>query len=425
MKERSYDSYVNILKEELILALGCTEPACLALAGAKAREVLGDIPDYVVIKLNGALFKNANSVNIPNSGGLKGIPAAVILGIVAGDSTAGLEVLAKIDKLAIEKVRQLLSNPEYYSVSLLEPSAMLHVILEATLGSQHVFVEIQGQHTNIVRVVLNDKVLLDRKATSESTLTQSEERSCLNIRDILKFANQASLDDVESILTRQIEYNFCIANEGLKGDYGAGIGKKLISGFGSNVQNRARAIAAAGSDARMGGCALPVVINSGSGNQGITVSLPIVVYAEHYQIPHEKMLRALLVANLIAIHIKTNIGRLSAYCGVVSAACGSGAGITYMFDGSYEQVVKTINNTLGNVSGIICDGAKASCAAKIASAVDAAILGHTLAMEDVSFQAGDGIIKSDVEQTIAGVGLIAKNGMKTTDEVILKVVLKK
>lgn len=422
--KKTYNDYVQILKEELIPALGCTEPIAIAFAAAKAAKILGKWPDRIVIKTSGNIMKNVKGVIVPNSGGMKGIEAAVALGIVGGDPEKGLEVLSVISEKDIaEAVRYLQSaNIE---LSILKTSAKLHLIISAYAGNEHALVEIVHQHTHIVRIEKNDDVLFNLSFDPAKVNDSLTDRSGLSVTKILEFANTVKIEDVKDIIERQIEYNTNISQEGLKHHYGANVGANLLKHYGNDVRIRARAAAAAGSDARMSGCVFPVIINSGSGNQGMTVSLPVIEYARELNVAHETLLRALVFSNLIAIHQKTTIGRLSAYCGAVSAACGSGAGITYLYGGSYKQICDTITNTLANVSGIICDGAKPSCAAKIASAVDASILAHCLSTEKETFQPGDGIVRNTVEKTIESVGELASEGMSGTDTTILNIMVKK
>ncbi|HHT69912.1 MAG TPA: serine dehydratase subunit alpha family protein [Firmicutes bacterium] len=415
----TYKNYIAILQEELIPAVGCTEPACLALAGAKLREVLGELPERLVVKMSGNLIKNTKAVTIPHSNGLKGIPAAVWLGVLGGDAGRGLAVLSSVNTADIEETKKRLGDSDRCLVELMETPAKLHVILEGRAGSRQALVEILHTHTNFVRMERDGHVTFHKEVSLHDDELFTD-RSLLNVADILRFADSVRLDDVAPILGPQIEANTAIAEVGLREDYGASVGKVLAKNFGDSVGNLARATAAAASDARMDGCQLPVVINSGSGNQGIAASIPVIIYARHYQISEEKLLRALCVSNLIAIHQKTSIGRLSAYCGAVSAACGSGAAIAYMLGGDYETISGTITNTLANVSGILCDGAKPSCAAKIASSVDAAIMGLTMSFADLRFPDGDGIVKSNVEETIGVVGNIASEGMRETDKVVIR-----
>lgn len=419
-----YESYIAILGEELVPAVGCTEPACLALAGAKLRDVLGEVPEKIKVGMSGNLIKNTKSVTIPYSNGLKGIAAALWLGIFGGDVGRGLAVLSSVTASDIENTKKRIADPAYSLVQLLDhTSAKLHLIVEGTAKQSHALVEILHTHTGFVRIEKDGKTILNKGASAAGGETLTD-RSLLNIQDILNFADIVELEDIEAILRPQVEHNLAIAEVGLREDYGASVGKVLMENFGTAISNVARATAAAASDARMDGCQLPVVINSGSGNQGIAASIPVIVYAQYYELPEEKLLRALCVSNLVAIHQKTGIGRLSAYCGAVSAACGSGAAITYMLGGDYEEVCDTITNTLANVSGILCDGAKPSCAAKIASSVDAAIMGLTMSFTALKFMDGDGIVKSSVEETIDVIGHIASEGMQKTDITVLKHMIK-
>lgn len=424
--EHDCRQFIAILEEELVPALGCTEPIAVAYAGAHARTLLGKLPERMHIKSSGNIIKNVKSVTVPNSGNMKGIPAAAAIGIIGGNPEKGLEVLADITEADISRAKEFLQDVPC-KVSLLDTVASLHFIVAVFAGDDSASVEIIHQHTNIVHTMKNGKDVLSVPFDPESANAALTDRSGLSVEKILAFADTVDLERVRPVLERQIEYNTRISREGLEHPYGINAGTNLLEAAKAEravtFKIRAQAAAAAGSDARMSGCTLPVVTNSGSGNQGITVSLPVIVFAEENNIPHERLLRGLLVSNLTAIHQKTRIGRLSAYCGAVSAACGSGAGITYLSGGSYEQVCETVTNTLAVVSGIVCDGAKPSCASKIATAVDAAINAHYLAMKNAVFQAGDGIVKDDIERTIAGVGSIAADGMRETDKVILKIMV--
>ena len=420
------NQFIAILQEELVPALGCTEPIAIAYAGAHARALLGKIPDRVCIKSSGNIIKNVKSVTVPNSGNMKGIPAAAAIGIIGGNPDKGLEVLADITEADITRTKEFLEQVPC-KVSLLDTVASLHFIVEVFAGADSASVEIIHQHTNIVRTTKNGKEVMSVPFDPASANAALTDRSGLSVKKILAFADTIDLNRVRPILERQIEYNTRIAQEGLAHRYGINAGANLLKAAEAEqavtVKIRAQAAAAAGSDARMSGCTLPVVTNSGSGNQGLTASLPVIVFAEEKKLPHDRLLRGLLVSNLIAIHQKTRIGRLSAYCGAVSAACGSGAAVTYLSGGSYEQVCETITNTLAVVSGIVCDGAKPSCASKIASSVDAALNAHYLAMQNRVFQAGEGIVKGDIEKTIAGVGSVAADGMRETDKVILRIMV--
>ena len=420
------NQFIAILQEELVPALGCTEPIAIAYAGAHARALLGKIPDRVCIKSSGNIIKNVKSVTVPNSGNMKGIPAAAAIGIIGGNPDKGLEVLADITESDIASTKEFLEKIPC-KVSLLDTVASLHFIVEVFAGADSASVEIIHQHTNIVHTTKNGKDVLSVPFDPASANAALTDRSGLSVKKILEFADTINLDRVRPILERQIDYNTRIAQEGLEHRYGINAGANLLKAAEAEqavtLKIRAQAAAAAGSDARMSGCTLPVVTNSGSGNQGLTASLPVIVFAEEKKLPHDKLLRGLLVSNLIAIHQKTRIGRLSAYCGAVSAGCGSGAAITYLSGGSYEQVCETITNTLAVVSGIVCDGAKPSCASKIATSVDAALNAHYLAMQNRVFEPGEGIVKGDIEKTIAGVGAVAADGMRETDKVILRIMV--
>ncbi len=413
------DMYVAILKEELIPSLGCTEPVSLALGAATARHYLGSLPDRVEIHCSGNLIKNVMGVTVPNSGGMKGILASVALGIVGGDSEKGLEVLSGLNPSHIEVTKEFLRNTPS-EMHLLESAAKLHHIVKVFSGARYALVEIMHQHNNIVRIELDGVVMLDRSGLDVPVERPLTDRSRMNVADIVEFSNTVDSSEVTELIERQIQYNTSISKEGLSHPYGANVGASILKhSSNANVGTRAKAAAAAGSDARMSGCDLPVIINSGSGNQGMAVSLPVIEFAHDLKISHERLVRALVCSNLVAIHQKTGMGPLSAFCGVVTAACGSGAGITYLCGGTLDQINETITNTIGTTSGILCDGAKPSCAAKIASAVDAAITAHYLAVDRSNFLPGEGIIKDDVEKTIAAIGRIVSEGMIETDKKIL------
>lgn len=421
MDSALYANYLNILKHELVPALGCTEPIAIAYASAKATQVLGEFPDTIEMSCSGNIIKNVKGVTVPNSGGLKGIDVAAILGAVGGNADKALEVLESITPEHIERTKELVEK-RICSCSLVEGVANLYIVAKVSKGDHYAEVTIVNQHTNITRIVKDGEVLLDQPVEAEAE-DAGVDKSTLTVKDILDFANQVKMEDIEEIIDRQVKMNTAISQEGLDNNYGAQVGKTLMHVWGKAVTTRACARAAAGSDARMGGCSMPVVINSGSGNQGMTVSLPVIAYAEEWEVSREKMFRSLVVSNLIAIHQKYYIGSLSAYCGAVSAACGAGAGITYMYGGNYQQVSLTIINTLGNVGGIVCDGAKPSCAAKIASSVDAALMAFHLSIQNKSFLPGEGIIKGDVEETIKSMGYIGRVGMRATDTEILNIMI--
>ena len=415
-----YAQYLEILREELIPAMGCTEPIAMAYAAAKARQVLGKMPEKIDIVISGNIIKNVKSVVVPNTGGMKGITAAVAAGVVVGDPDKQLEVLADVKAEDIPKIAEFISNCEM-TVMKASSSKMLDIDLSLYAGEDSVRLRICDYHTNIVLIEKNGEVL--HEADTDGDADSETDRSVLNVRDILDFAESVDIECVRELLEKQIEYNLAISEEGLRGEYGAAIGKTLLETRGDDVRVRARAQAAAGSDARMSGCELPVVIVSGSGNQGMTASLPVVVYALDMHATHEQLLRALVVSNLITIHQKTPIGRLSAFCGAVSAGCGAAAGVAWLTEGTYEAVSQTIKNTLGMISGTVCDGAKPSCATKIASAVEAGLLGFDLYEKGKALHGGDGILKDDVERTIESVGQLAREGMRETDEEILDIML--
>lgn len=420
--EDKYEAYLNILTEELVPALGCTEPIAIAYAAAKAREVLGNFPDKVIVKCSGNIIKNAKSVVVPNTGNLRGIKASALTGMVGGEASAVLEVLSRVTQTDVDDVKKLMET-ELCEIEMLPEDANLHIIVQAMFKEDSAMVEIIHTHTNICRVEKNNEVVFEKSCGKENFNSPLSDRSVLNVRDIYEFANKLKIEDVKVLLDKQIKCNLKIAEEGLTKNYGVNIGRMLMECYGNDVFTKMRAYAAAGSDARMSGCSMPVVTNSGSGNQGMTTSIPVAIYAKEKKVEDDKMYRALVLANLITIHQKTGIGRLSAYCGAVSAACGSGAGITYIEGGTLEQVEKTITNTIANISGIVCDGAKSSCAAKIASCLDAANMAHCLAMKDVCFEVDSGIVKENVEDTISAVGRLGRIGMKETDVEVLKIML--
>lgn len=425
MERKIYDEYLSILKNELIPALGCTEPISIAYASAKARQVLGRMPERLELWCSGNIIKNVKGVVVPNSGGLHGIDVAGILGTVGGNPDKELEVLETVTPEHIEQTKLLLKK-DFCTCHLIENVENLFIVAKVFAGDDTAEVEIASRHTNITRLVKNGRELdVDQHVQFAEHQGKKLDKSLLNVKDILEFADCVNVDEIREVLDNQIEMNTAISQEGLKGCYGAEVGKTLLKYYGNDVKIRARAAAAAGSDARMGGCSMPVVINSGSGNQGMTVSLPVIEYAKEMGVPREKLYRALVVSNLISIHQKKYIGSLSAYCGAVSAACGSGAAITYLYGGDLADVSNTITNTIGNVGGIVCDGAKSSCAAKIASAVDAAIMAHYMTENSKTFRAGEGLVKNDVEGTIESIGRVGREGMKATDVEILNIMIEK
>lgn len=419
---QQYQCYVDILKEELVPAMGCTEPIALAYAAAKARTVLGALPDRVLLQVSGSIIKNVKSVIVPNTGHLKGISAAAAAGIVAGVADKELEVISQVSASEQEAIKAYL-NQVQIEIQHIDWGHVFDLQVTAFLGSSWAKVRITDFHTNIVLIEKDGQVLLEKPVSEAEIYESRTDRSMLNVADIWDFANTADLRDVEEILERQIRCNNAIAEEGLLGDYGANIGSTLLATYGNDVTVRAKAKAAAGSDARMNGCELPVIINSGSGNQGITCSVPLIEYAKELHCGKEKLYRALILSNLVAIHEKTGIGTLSAYCGAVSAGAGAGAGIAYLCGGDYQAVIHTVVNALAIVSGIVCDGAKASCAAKIASSVDAGILGYKMYCHGQEFKGGDGIVMHDIEATIRSIGTLGKEGMQSTNEEIIRLMI--
>lgn len=420
-RNAKYAAYVQTLKEELVPAMGCTEPIALAYGAARAREVLGEMPDRVVVGASGSIIKNVKSVIVPNTDHLKGIPAAAAAGIVAGDADKELEVIASVSSEQTAQMKEFMEQVPI-TVEHIDNGITFDIVITLYKGVSYARVRIANYHTNIVLVEKNGEILEKKPVAGESEDGLTD-RSLLNMRDILDFARTVDIEDVREVLERQIDYNWAIAEEGIRGNYGANIGSVLLDMEGESVRVRAKAMAAAGSDARMNGCELPVIINSGSGNQGITASVPVIVYAKDMKVSRETLLRALTLSNLTAIHQKTAIGRLSAYCGAVSAGAGAGAGIAYLHGGDYKEIVHTVVNALAIVSGIVCDGAKASCAAKIASAVDAGILGYQMYIRGQQFYGGDGIVTKGVEETLKNVGRLGKEGMKATNEEIIRIMI--
>lgn len=428
LTEENCNRYIKVLEEELICAMGCTEPIAIAYAAATAREYLGEMPESVRVEVSGNILKNAKSVVVPGTDGLRGIEAAAAAGITAGKAEKKLEVISEISDDLRSEIRRFMDTAEI-KVGIADTDKILDIRIQLQKGEHTAYVRISDYHTNITEIRRDgipaagqeSEVKAAETCASEGENSMSD-REFMNVEDIVQFADSVEISRVKEILDRQIECNMAIANEGINNNYGANIGKTILKMYGSSdAKVRAKALAAAGSDARMNGCELPVVINSGSGNQGITASVPVIAIARDRGVSEEKLYRALLVSNLITIHLKSGIGRLSAYCGVVSAGCGSGAGIAYLSGGGVDVIRHTIVNGLATVSGIICDGAKASCAAKIASAVDAGLLGYEMYMNGQQFYGGDGIVKKGVENTIHSVSRLAKEGMQQTDKAILKI----
>lgn len=426
--DNRYTTYVQILKEELVPAMGCTEPIAIAYAAAKAREVLGAEPDKVNIGVSDNIVKNVKSVVVPNTDGMKGIEAAAVAGIVGGQADLQLEVISQVTAQQKAEMRAFLEQVPV-KVKQLDTGIIFDIIVTLFKGGDSATVRISQYHTNITYVEKNGTVLFAAEeqpagcSEGEQKETGLADKNLLNIQDIIEFADTCDLEDVKPILDVQIQYNTLISEEGLLGDYGANVGSTMLKAYGSNIENRAAAKAAAGSDARMSGCELPVIINSGSGNQGMTVSVPVIEYAKELNVPKEKLYRALVISNLIAVHEKAGIGRLSAYCGAVSAGCAAGCGIAYLYGGGYEAIAHTLVNSLAIVSGIICDGAKPSCAAKIASSVQAGIMGYHMYQNGQEFKAGDGIVSNGVEATIKNVGRLGRDGMRLTDKEIVKIMM--
>ena len=424
--ENNYEIYSEILREELKPALGCTEPVAIAFTAASAVQLLGARPEHLIVTCSGNVIKNVKGVTVPNSNGMKGVESAAILGAIGGNPDLHLEVLSSVTDEDINRAKELL-NTDFVDVVLAEDIPGLYIKVKAFSKDDNAEATLENCHDRISEKKKNGCVVLSSsdKAESESTTKLDSLKQKLTINGIIEYANNVDISSIKDILERQIEYNTAISNEGLKNSYGSSIGRTLMKRYDNkDVRIRARARAAAGSDARMSGCALPVVINSGSGNQGLTVSMPVVEYASSLGVSHEKLLRALALSNLAAIHQKYYIGPLSAYCGAVSAAAGASAAITYLNGGDEKEISEAISNTLAMVGGIVCDGAKASCAAKIASALDSAILGYEMSLEEKkSFSSGDGLVHDNVEKTIEAFGKVGKDGMKETDIEILHLML--
>ena len=421
MNQALYSAYVKILEEELVPAMGCTEPIAVAYAAALARKALGEMPQSVEVHVSANIIKNVKSVVVPHTGGLRGIGAAVAAGIVAGDADRELEVLSAVTEEQVEAMAAYLKDTPI-SIAASDNGYIFDIQIRANAGEHTAFVQIAGSHTNVIRVE-KDGVVLRSLEYTEGGQAEKTDRSLLNVEQIIEFADCVDIEDVKAVLDRQIDFNSTIAEEGLSGKWGANIGRVLLNAYGNDVANRAKATAAAGSDARMSGCEKPVVINSGSGNQGMTASLPVIVYAKELNTTREQLYRALVVSNLVTIHLKTGIGRLSAYCGATSAGCGAGAGITYLYGGKANEISHTIVNAVAINSGMVCDGAKASCAAKIASAVEAGLLGMQMQMQGEQFYGGDGIVVKGVENTIRNVGRLARYGMAETDKEIINMMI--
>ena len=419
MDIKTISAITEILKEELVPAMGCTEPIAIAYASSIARSLISSLPTSVTVYASPNIIKNVKSVVVPHTGGERGIEAAASIGIVAGREELELEVLSKVGEKDIERSKELRRGAKF-TILPSESGYIFHIRVELKNDSESSAVEIAGNHTNIIVKERNGEVIY-KKEYKDSVESKKTDRSILSIKSISEYADTVDIESIKETLERQIEYNTAIANEGLHGFWGANIGSILLKSYGESVQNKAKAYAAAGSDARMNGSEKPVVINSGSGNQGLTASLPVIVYAKDLNVSQNTLLRALAVSNLVTIHLKSGIGSLSAYCGATSAGAGAGAGVCYLFGGRENEIAHTVVNALAIESGMICDGAKASCAAKIASAVEAGLLGMEMQKYGSEFYGGDGIVKKGVENTIENVSRIAREGMRETDKTIIEI----
>ena len=419
MDIKTISAITEILKEELVPAMGCTEPIAIAYASSIARSLISSLPTSVTVYASPNIIKNVKSVVVPHTGGERGIEAAASIGIVAGREELELEVLSKVGEEDIERSKELRRDAKF-TILPSESGYIFHIRVELKNDSESSAVEIAGNHTNVILKERNGEVIY-KKEYKDSVESKKTDRSILSIKSISEYADTVDIESIKETLERQIEYNTAIANEGLHGFWGANIGSILLKSYGESVQNKAKAYAAAGSDARMNGSEKPVVINSGSGNQGLTASLPVIVYAKDLNVSHNTLLRALAVSNLVTIHLKSGIGSLSAYCGATSAGAGAGAGVCYLFGGRENEIAHTVVNALAIESGMICDGAKASCAAKIASAVEAGLLGMEMQKYGSEFYGGDGIVKKGVENTIENVSRIAREGMRETDKTIIEI----
>ncbi|MBQ8371346.1 MAG: serine dehydratase subunit alpha family protein [Clostridia bacterium] len=420
LSDDKYSYYTEVLREELVPAMGCTEPIAIAYAAAKARDTLGAFPERVEIAVSGNIIKNAKSVVVPHTGGMKGIEPAVIAGLVGGRSDARLEVLSEVTDDEIERMHRVAAETPV-KVVLADSEYPFDIGVRLFRGEDSAFVRITNRHTNIVSIKKNGTTLFEGEIGEYTEVKHRE----LSVEDIVIYADTVDLELVRPTLERQVRYNMAIAEEGLRGNWGANVGSVYLSRYNHDISTKAKAYAAAGSDARMNGCELPVIINSGSGNQGMTASIPVVIYWQHLGLDEEKLYRALCLSNLLTIHVKRGIGTLSAYCGAVAAGAGAGCGIAYLYGGGLREVAHTLVNALAIDSGLVCDGAKASCAAKIATAVENGILGFNLFREGNQFSGGDGIVKKGVERTIESVGRLARQGMLETDKAILDIMLEK
>lgn len=440
-----YSLYLEILRTELVPATGCTEPIAIAYAAAVVRQTLQALPDRVLVQASGNLIKNVKSVYVPNTDGQRGMEAAVAIGLIGGDASRELEVIASVEPTQKVQAAEYLARG-VIAVEYLDSTHPFDLKLTVYKDDHSAMIHLQDSHTNIVELTkdgadvqwsageLRDEKLLPTASCllpyshcgSQPTPLTDDAYDQLSVKAILDFAQSVDLAEVESIIQAQIDCNMAIAEEGLRNRYGANVGKTILNAYGdADVKVRARAYTAAGSDARMGGCNLPVVINSGSGNQGLTVSVPVIVYAKELNSSKEDLFRALILSNLTAIHIKSGMGRLSAYCGVVSAGCGAGAGIAYLHGGRYREIAHTVVNAIAILSGVVCDGAKASCAAKIASAVDVGILGFLMFQDEMQFRSGEGLVSAGIEATLHNIVRLGKDGMKETDKEIIQMMMER
>ena len=417
-KDNIYKTCVEILRRELVCAMGCTEPIALAYCAAKARAVLGTLPDRITVEASGNIIKNVKSVVVPNTGGRRGIAAAAAIGVLGGDEKAGLEVISNVKAETSAALGSYLEHTPI-EISPLASDELLDMIVTVYKGDSRAKVRIANEHTHIVRIERDGAVLFETEAAVQTGESALPDYTLLTVKNIYDFAVNCVLEDVRPVLDRQIALNTAIAEEGLRRDYGANIGKVLLT-TGDNLRTRAKAYAAAGSDARMNGSEMPVVICSGSGNQGLTASLPVIVYARGLKADDDALYRALLISNLVTLHCKASIGRLSAYCGAVSAGAGAGAGIAYLYGGDERVIAHTIVNCLAITSGIVCDGAKSSCAAKIATAVETGIFGFEMFKNGQQFYGGDGLVVKGVEKSIANFGRLGRVGMRETDQEIIR-----
>lgn len=423
MRKELYQNYIKLLNQEMVKALGCTEPIAVALAGAKTREILGKMPEKMVIKCSQNIIKNVKGVTVPTTGDMKGIDVACVLGALAGNASLELEVLRNVKKDDIKTLKELLSK-DICKVEQLDSGDNLHIICQAENGKDSAEVEILHSHSNIVSIKKNGKIIFEKNEFNEKC--SKKVNSCiLKFDDIYEFVNSFDINDLKDLFDSEIECNNAIAEEGLKNEYGAKVGKTLLKNAGDSIKEKAKAYAAAGSDARMSGCNMAVVINSGSGNQGMTILSTVYQYAKYLKVSNEKLYRALALANLVGLWQKSGIGKLSAFCGAVSAASAAGAAITYMKGGNKKQIEDTVINTLASAGGIICDGAKPSCALKIATAVDAAVMASEMAIDGNVFKNGEGLVKDNVEKTVSAICRMAKDGMKPTDKKILEIMIEK